>query len=316
MGHSMQVKAWLYFWALGLIWGSSFLFIRIGVSELHPFHVVLFRTGIAAVGLCLVIILGRKRIPRDKGLLIKIALVGLGNVAIPYTLISWGEQSIDSGLAAVLQATAALFGLIVAHFFFADERITQRRAIGIILGFIGVAVLMSRNWQDGQLIVGSLLGGLAIVGASVFYATATTLGRKVMQGEVEPIVVSALSMLSGALAETVLIFVTSPFGTPTTIPSIISQDVLFAFVTLGVVNTFIAYLMFYSVIQALGVARATMVTYVVPVVGLILGALFLREIVDQGLIMGAALIFMGIAVVNLKRLPWQRQVVAKATLIE
>lgn len=304
------MNIWVSFWMVAIIWGSSFMLIRIGVAEVHPLHLVFIRTGIAAVGLGLVMVALRKRIPRDRKTLLSLIVIGMGNNALPFLLISWGEQHIESGLASVLQSTAALFTLVVAHFVFADERITRRKVIGLVCGFIGVVVLASRNWQEGGLDLGGLAGlagQLAIVGASLSYATFTTFSRKVIRGQIEPIVLSAVAMTSAAFTTGILSLIAAaffdvPFATPVNLP----LEALLAILTLGVVNTFIAYLLFYNIVRVLGAARAAMVTYIVPVVGLILGVLFMGEKLDVFIVGGAALIFTGIGIVNLKRLPFLR----------
>nr|MCU0514996.1 DMT family transporter [Anaerolineae bacterium] len=152
-----------------------------------------------------------------------------------------------------------------------------------------------------------LLGQLAIVGASLSYATFTTFSRKVIRGEVEPLVLSAIAMLSAALTTTVLsligaLFFDLPLATPAAMP----LNALLALLVLGLVNTFVAYLLFYNIVRVLGAARAAMVTYIVPVVGLCLGVLFLGETLDLFIIGGAALIFTGIGIVNIRRLPFRR----------
>ncbi len=304
----MQTRAWVYFWLVGLVWGSSFLLIRVGVTELHPFHVVFIRTGIAAIGLGLVLVISRRHIPRDWRVLRSLVIIGIGNTAIPFTLLSIGLIRIDSGLSSVLQSTAALFSLVIAHFAFADERINPRKVAGLLAGFVGVVILASRSWQDGQLIIEDLAGQLMVVGASLCYATFTTYSRRTLnRTHIEPIVLSGIAMMSAALGECVLIFVTAPFGTPLTVSASVSSDILWAVIGLGVVNTFFAYLMYYSVVNTLGVARASMVTYIVPVVGLALGVLFLNEVIDIKLILGAALIFTGIGIVNLNVKRWTRR---------
>ena len=138
-------RAWIGFWVLAFIWGSSFLFIRIGVEQLSTFQLVFIRTGIAAVGLNIVVYLRGKRLPTDRAGVRDVAILGVVNTVIPFALITWGEKSIESGLAAVLQATAALFTMIVAHFAFADERVTRRTVAGLVVGFAGVVVLASRD---------------------------------------------------------------------------------------------------------------------------------------------------------------------------
>lgn len=299
----MNRQAWAAFWLIGLIWGSSFLLIRVGVRELRPIEVVFIRTAIAAVGLCAVIWWRGIRFPTDWPNIRALGIIGLGNVVAPFALISWGEQYITSGMAAVMQSTAALFTLVIAHLAFADERMTMRKVVGLLIGFIGVIVLFSGELLGAEGSVEdvnlSLLGQLAIVGASFFYATFTTYSRKIIQGTVEPVVMAGGTMVVAAVA-------TAPFallgeGGFRPFSGTVSSDVLWAVIVLGVLNTFIAYLFYYFVVRELGAARASMVTYIVPFVGVVLGALLLSEQVGVTLIIGAALIFTGIAIVNLRR---------------
>ncbi len=289
---------WASFWLVGLIWGSSFLLIRISVEELSQFQIVFIRTGIAAVGMNLVLLLRGKRLPTDWRSVRSLIMVGLGNTAIPFVLITWGEKTVESGLAAVLQATASLFTLVIAHFAFTDERINLQKIVGIGAGFIGVTLLASRSWGEGQVITGDLLGQGAIVLASLFYATFTVYSRKVCSN-LEPIVISAGAMTTAAIASGFLTYAAPLFGGPAPTPlNALSSNVLLSVLVLGFVNTFIAYLMFYSLVQTIGAARTSMVTYVVPPVGLILGVIFLNEILDARLLIGALIIFAGIGIVN------------------
>lgn len=311
----MNKQAWASFWLIGFIWGSSFLLIRIGVRELRPIEVVFIRTAIAAIGLGLVIALRRVPIPTDWRNIRALIIIGLGNVVAPFALISWGEQYITSGMAAVLQSTAALFTLVVAHFTFADERITLRKIIGLLAGFIGVVVLFG-----GELGISSeeginlaVLGQLAIVAASAFYATFTAYSRKIIQGTVAPVVMAGGTMIVAAIATAPFALFTEGGFTP--LRQGISNDILLAVITLGFVNTFIAYLFYYFVVRELGASRASMVTYIVPVVGVVLGALLLAEEVGLSLVIGTVLIFAGIAIVNLRR-PARKQITPAAPVTE
>lgn len=300
-------QAWLSFWAVALIWGSSFLFIRIGVEQVTPFQLVFIRTGMAAVGLNIVVYLRGKRLPTDSKGIRDLLVLGVVNTVFPFALITWGETHIESGLAAVLQGTAALFTLVVAHFVFADERITLRKLAGLIIGFLGVVILASRSTQDETTSTTSvdgtlhLLGQLSIVAASLCYAIGGTYSRKAIQSRLEPIVVAAGAMTVAAIITGVIAYAAPLLGGPAPTPlDTLRPDVLNALITLGLLNTFVAYLMFYSIVAALGAARASMVTYVIPAVGLTLGAIFLKEQVDIRLLIGAAMIIGGIGVVNLR----------------
>jgi drug/metabolite transporter (DMT)-like permease len=292
---------WAAFWVLGLIWGSSYLLIRISVEEMNQFEIVFIRTLIAAIGLNLVLLARGKRLPTDWKTLRPLILIGLGNTAIPFILITWGEKSVESGLASVLQATASLFSLVISHFAFEDERITPQKIGGLTIGFIGIVLLASRSWVNGQVMTSDLLGQLAIVLASLFYASFTVYSKKAIRNQIEPIMISAGAMTTAAIVSGILTFVSPMFGGSAPTPlSQLSPNVLFSVLTLGFFNTLLAYLIFYSLVQQIGSARTSMVTYVIPPVGLLLGVLFLNERMDARLLLGAALIFAGIAVVNVR----------------
>lgn len=283
-----------------MIWGSSFLLIRVGVEDMSATQLVLIRTSIAAVFLNLVMNLKGKRIPTDWPTLRALGIIGAGNVAIPYTLISLGEQTITSGMAAVLQATAALFTLVIAHFAFSDERITRRKIGGLVIGFSGVVALSAGSISDGELDVQMFLGQMAVVIASLFYATFITYSRKVLKQDVAPIVVSATTFIAAAGCALLFVLVEPLLGGRAFTPlDALPGNALLAAFGLGFINTFIAYMFFYFIIRELGAFRASMVTYVVPVVGLLLGWLLLDEVVSVSMLAGAALIFTGIGIINI-----------------
>jgi drug/metabolite transporter (DMT)-like permease len=298
----MNKLAWGLFFVVGLIWGSSFLLIRVGVEAVPASQVVFTRTLIAAVGLNIALLVRGKRLPTDWPTIRALGIIGIGNSAIPYMLIAVGEQTVPSGLTAVLQATAALFTLVIAHFTLADERITARKVLGLALGFGGIVVLSSRQLGSGQSLNEGFLGMIAIMGGSLFYAIFTVYSKKLIRKDVEPLQVAAGSFISAAIGGAVLCVIEPLFpGGRSFVPyTDLSGDVLRAIVVLGVLNTFVAYLFFYYLIQQLGAFRASMVTYVVPPVGLFLGWLFLNERLDLLLLLGAGLIFTGIAVVNIR----------------
>jgi drug/metabolite transporter (DMT)-like permease len=298
---TILVGKWAAFWLLGLIWGSSFLLIRVGVEEVSPFEVVFIRTAIAAIGLNAILLLRGKHVPLNPRQFLPFIVIGVGNTVIPFTLISWGETQVESGLASVLNATAALFTLVIAHLTFQDERITAQKVIGLLVGFFGVVVLTSRSWVDGQVVLGNLAGQLAIVLASFFYAYFGVYSRKVMKDRYEPMQVAAGSMIVACVVSGILMMIAPYFnGQPPKPLSELSADARNALLLLGLVNTFIAYILYYWIIRELGAARASMVTYVTPAIAILLGTLILDETLDWRLLLGAALILSGIAVVNLK----------------
>lgn len=308
-------QAWIFFWLLGTIWGSSFLLMRVGVVEIPPPQLTFTRVGIAAVGMNLLLPLIHKRYPADWRALGALTLIGLGNTAVPFTLLAWGEQTVESGMAGVIQAITPMFALVIAHFVFADERITPRKVAGITLSFVGIVVLTSRSWQEGSLFSGDLSGELAIIGASLCYAIFTTYSRRVLQKyRLEPIVISTVTMTAATIGAAVMMFAAPLIGERAPVAyTALSRDVLLSVLALGFFNTFLAYLLFYYVVQQLGAARSAMVTYVVPVVAVTLGALVLNEVIDGPMLVGAALIIGGIALVNVRLgIFWRRRQVAQA----
>lgn len=296
-------RKWLLFWLLCLIWGSSFLFIRISVEQIPPLQVVFIRTLIAAIGLNIVLWWQKKPFPGRGRNLWDITVLGVVNTVFPFFLITWGETYIESSLASILQGTAALFTLLVAHFNFADERITPRKLLGLFMGFLGVVVLTNRDADTSQTThsLFYLLGQLAVVAASLCYALGGTYSRKVMQQRLEPLQVSAGAMTVAAITTGIMTYIMPVFGgsVPVNLASLDSR-VLIAVLALGFLNTFVAYLIFYGLVANLGAARTSMVTYVIPVVGLILGVIFLGERLEYKLVLGALMIVGSIAVVNLK----------------
>jgi drug/metabolite transporter (DMT)-like permease len=301
-------RAWAGFWLLALIWGSSFLFIRIGTQQLPPFQLVFIRTGIAAIGLNVVVYLRGGRPVVDWRTLRDLIILGVVNTVVPFALISWGETHIESGLASVLQGTAALFTLVIAHFTFTDERISLRKLGGLVLGFLGVVVLASRS-TAGNLVQSDstmqLLGQLAVIVASLCYALGGTYSRKAMRQRLDPLVAAAGTMTVATILSGSIAWISPLVGGPP--PMSLSQltpEVLGAVLALGLVNTFGAYLIFYPLVSVLGAARTSMVTYVIPVVGLVLGAIFLSELLDLRLVIGTLMIVGGIGVVNLNLRSW------------
>ena len=320
----MKKSAWASFWLVAIIWGSSFLLIRVGVSGVSATQVVFTRTAIAAVGLSTLAYSRGLRFPKDMRVVRALLILGVFNVTIPYMFISFGEQAIPSGMAAVLQSTAALFGLVIAHFAFVDERITRRKLLGLAVGFSGVFLLSADAinpaspfyspllglsfphftvaGEDSGLNIHFLLGQLAIVAASLCYAGSTSFSRKVMAHyKVPPLITSASTFIVGASLGFVFMFIEPLLGGRAYTPyNELENNILFAILGLGFINTFIAYMFFYFIIQQLGAFRATMVTYVVPAVGLILGWLVLQEKVSSTMFLGAGLIFIGIGIINIK----------------
>lgn len=287
----MKARDWVIFWTLGLIWGSSFLWIKVALENVGPFTLVAWRLLIGVAGLAVVVAVRRPTFPRQRKVYAMLALLGLTNTALPFLLITWGEQSIDSAVASILNGTVPLFAMIIAHFALKDDRMTWARVAGLILGFVGVVVLMSGELEPGRLGAGGL-GQLAVLLAAVLYAFSSVFARKNLHGltpEVQafvPLIVADVLIWTGAIA------IEAPSLVPTT------GLTWFALAWLGLLGSCVAYLLLFTLLHRVGPTRTTMVTYVFPVVGLVLGIVFLDEALTVQLVVGALMIVAGILVVN------------------
>src|SRR5512146_346990 len=172
---AVRLKHWLIFILLGAIWSSSFMWIKIAVQEVGPITLVAFRVLFGLLFGIVVIFIQRARLPRSFKEWSPLLLLGITNVAIPFFLISWGEQSIDSAVAAILDATVPLFTILIAHVALHDDKITLWKTLGLLVGFAGVVVLMSKDIGAST---GPLLGQGAVVLASAFYAGSSVYARK------------------------------------------------------------------------------------------------------------------------------------------
>jgi drug/metabolite transporter (DMT)-like permease len=290
---AMKYKVWLAFGALGLIWGTSFLWIKIAVSEAGPFTVVGLRILFGLLGLLVVIAVQRPALPRDRRVLLAFVFLGIFNTGLPFVLITWGETGIPSSVAAILDATVPLFTIIIAHFWLHDEKITAPRLGGLLAGFAGIVVLVSGNLNLSNLSA-NVWGQLAVVGASISYAIAITFARRNLRNQ-PPVMQTALMLL---IADSLVWATAFGAGQPFAPPH--SALAWFALLWLGLLGTCVAYLLYFYIINAWGPTRASLVTYVFPVVGLVLGILFLHESADWRLLVGSALIVGGIGIVNLR----------------
>ncbi|HEX2991461.1 MAG TPA: EamA family transporter [Anaerolineales bacterium] len=288
----MKPKHWLVFIVLGLIWSSSFLWIKVGVQEIGPMALTAFRMLFGALTALLIGIYQGVKWPRDSKTWRDFAILGPASLAIPIFFISWGEQTIDSAVASILNATVPLFTIFIAHFFLHDDKMTPQKIFGLLIGFAGVVVLMSEDITSGAQT--SILGQGAVILASLFYAGSAVFARRVtrhIDGTVRgalPLVTSAVFMWAlGPLAE-------RPFEFPS-LPLTWT-----AILWLGILGSGLAVIMLYYLIHEIGPTRTSMVTYLFPVGGVILGVVFLNEHLSWQLVAGTVLIILSLVVVNWK----------------
>ncbi len=285
----MKPKHWFVFILLGAIWSSSFLWIKIAVQEVSPITLVAFRVLFGLLFSIVVILIQRTKIPRDFKSWVPFLILGISNVAIPFFLISWGEQAIDSGIAAILDSTVPLFTIIIAHYLLHDDKMTWPKVIGLLMGFAGVVVLMSKDIGSS---IGPILGQLAVVVACMFYAGSSVYARKSTE--------SASGLIRGAgplVSSTAVMWVAAlTIEQPLKIPQL--PITWIALLWLGVLGSGFAFILNYYLIHEIGPTRTTMVTYIFPLGGVILGVLFLHEQITWQVIAGAVLIVSSLAVAN------------------
>jgi len=293
----MNLKQWTAFLTLTCVWGSSFLWIKIAVQETGPLTIVTLRLLLALVVLLVFMVIRKPGVPRGGRLWGVLLLQGLMSTAIPWILITWAEVHIDSALATVMNATVPLFTIVVAHVFLTDDKMTLRRISGLLVGFSGVLVLVHKDLFFGWGTTGGatrmvLLGQGAMLLSSSFYAVSNVYARAKLKG-VPTIVQAFYTML---LADAVMWMVTPVIERPFTFP--VGGLTWLAITWLGILGAGVSYVIFYYLLHSIGPTRVAVVTYTLPVVGVTLGVVLLKEALTWPLVVGSVLIVSGVWGVN------------------
>ena len=305
---------WLLFMVASFSWGSSFLFIKIGLDAgLPPLTLVSYRLLVATAFLLVVARLVGARFPRDRWTLGRVVLLALIYVVVPFLLITWGEQYVGSALASILNSLPPLFTIVFGALWLADEPITVNRLAGLVLGFAGAVVLVSPNLglepapaTDAGLV---LAGEVAILVSSAFYALGAVFIRRNLSGpsvddpatgprRLRSIELSIALSVSAAVMTTLLAVALEPAAWAAPVISGIAPEALLAVVWLGLFGSGIAYLAYFPVLDAWGATRSALIGYTLPVVGIVLGVIVLRERIGLVEVLGTALILGGILLVN------------------
>ena len=285
---------WLVFALLGFFWGSSYLFIKIGVNAgLEPFTLVMFRLLIGSALLATVVLVAREKLPRERRFYAHISVVGFFGIALPFVLITYAEGVTGSAIAAVLTAPVPLFVIPFAALLLADERLTLNKVLGVIVGLIGVVVLL--GFDPTQLGRADFVAELVLVVAAISYAIGGVYARRFVTGY-RPMIPALFEVFTAFVMVAVLAFIVeSPLSVAWTSKSVISVF------WLGLIGSGLAFLAFFRLLGRWGAARTSLVAYLLPVWGIILGVVVLNEQIPPDLLLGTALIIGGIALVNAKR---------------
>jgi len=285
----MGNSEWLLLFALALLWGGSFFFIELAIEGLRPFTIVLTRVGLAALTLLTVAMMQGETIPRSVKTWGGFVIMSIVSNVLPFSLITWGQTAIESGLASIMLATTPIFTVMLAHFFTADERLTLPRLIGVLLGVVGVTMLVGPSFLRG--VGAQAMGQLAVLAAAASYGVSALVARK-MSGST-PLVNSA-GMLSCAtlfMLPLALIIEKPWTASPGFVP-------LLGAVALALVSTALAYLLYFRLVARAGASNASLVTLLIPVTAVLLGAVFLDERLPLIAFGGMGVIFCGLLVID------------------
>lgn len=270
---------------LGTIWGSSFLLIKIGLEGFSPLQITGGRIAVAALVLGVAVRLRGLRLPSSRDVWLSLAVVAVVSNIVPFFLIGWGEEHISSGMAAILNSTTPLFTALLASFVLVGEHLGAQRVAGILVGFLGVAVIVGLDTG------GSVMGQLAVVAASASYGIGFVYVRSRLSGRGgAPMAFSAGQTLIG----TGLVALPVAAELPSAAPDLAAGPVL-AVTALGAIGTGAAYILYYRLIEDVGATSASFVTYLIPVVGVVLGFIFRNERLGWNTLGGALMVVGGIA---------------------
>ncbi len=285
----MGVVEWGLLAALAAVWGGSFFFVEVLIASLDWPTVVVLRIAPAALALTLLVHVMGHRLPADWPTWRAFLVMGAINNVAPFSLIAWGQLAIDSGLAAILNATTPLFTVLLAHVLTRDERMTSNRLIGVLLGLGGVAVLVGPDILHELGAQG--LAQLAVLGAAASYACAGIYGRRFKE---LPPAIAAAGMLCGTtvMILPVALILDQPWSLR---PSVVTWG---AVLGLSLFSTALAYLIYFRILAAAGATNLLLVTFLIPVSALFLGVAVLGERPDWSAFAGLALIFAGLAAVD------------------
>ncbi len=280
--------------ALALIWGASFLLIKVAVQDMSPAVLLLIRSASGCIALAVIVkAMGRPLLgPGWRNRLGSFAIMAITNALVPWIAIAWGEQRISSGLASILNSTTTLWTAVLIYWVIPTERPSKLNYLGVVLGLTGVIVLVLPDISTHG-VTGSFFGAMAVVVASLSYAVNAIYQRRKMRD------VSVFDVSLGQLMLTVL------FAIPLAAPSLPQVHValmsLAAVIALGAAGTGVAYLLYYYVMNRLGAVRAAGVTLLAPVTAVFWGVLLLQEALSLPIVVGMGVILVGIVLTNLRR---------------
>ncbi|MEL7115940.1 MAG: DMT family transporter [Pseudomonadota bacterium] len=287
---SMSGRAWAELSLLALIWGGTFLSVRVALDEIGFLTAVAHRVFWAALVLWGVVLVLRLPVPKSPRIWAAFFVMGCLNNALPFSLMAWGQLHIESGLTAILNAATAVFGVVIAALAFQDERLGLRRLIGVTLGFLGVATAIGLE-NIVQLDIRSL-AQLAVLAGAVSYALASVWARKKLSCLAPHVAAAGMLTCSSLVMIPVAVFVE---GTPRLA---LKPETLVAIGYYALAATAVAYLLYYRVLAMAGSGNLMLCTLLIPPVAIILGAWVRAEALVPQAFLGFALLALGLLVLD------------------
>ncbi len=296
MKHNMDFKDWALLTACSILWGGSFFFVEIALRGLPPLTLVFLRVSIAAAALLIAALLMKIKIPRSKAVLGAFLFLGLTNNAIPFSLISYGQTHITSGLASIFNATMPIWTVLIAHFWTADEKLTFNRGLGVLLGLVGVGVMMGQELLAGALedIASTFTGQLAILAATFSYGIAAVYARRFKAWGVSPMAVATGQLCASTLLMAPLIAIVDQ---PWTLP-MPGREVWAAIFGIALLSSALTYYLYFKLLESAGATVVSLVTLMIPASAVFLGVFVLGETLDLKHIIGLGIIATGLLTID------------------
>jgi drug/metabolite transporter (DMT)-like permease len=286
----ISTATWGIMFLLACIWGGSFAAGHIALQELGPFTIVAMRVSIAAICLWLYAVATGVAIPRGLGIWLSLAIMGALNNALPFCLIVWGQKTIPSGLAGILNSATAIFGVLVAALVFPDEKLTPARLAGVVFGVAGVAVAL--GWENLSHLDLTSLSQLAVVGAALSYAVSGAFARVAFKGMRPQATALGMVTMSSLMMIPLAIVVEG-------VPTFGYQLQTYAAIGyISVLSTATAYVLMYSVLAKAGAGNLSLITLLVAPVAILLGALFFGEALQSSAYLGFGLLALGMLLLD------------------
>lgn len=303
---TMGPLEWALLLTLSVLWGGSFFFVEVAVTALPPLTVVALRVGLAAIALNLAMPLLGLRMPLAPRVWLAFLAMGAVNNLIPFSLIAWGQTQIAGGLAAILNATTPLFTVLVAHALTADEKASPPRLAGVVVGLAGITAMVGVDALAG--LGGAVVAQAAVLAASLSYAFGGVYGRRFRRMGVSPLATATGQLTaSAAMAVPLALAVDRPWGL-----AVPTAEVWAAVAGFALLSTALAYILYFRILATAGATNLLLVTFLIPVTAILLGALVLGERLEPRNFGGMAVIALGLALIDGRPIRWARVAVRGA----